>query len=709
MPSPLDFIQTTAPPAPAGSRIELETKAAADESGTPTGEAFSAAFNQALNQVNSKLNKAEPSSPAGTEKPKDLSSGLDVERTGSGQAGQADPSGRKIGKKAEEDATIELAMAGGLNSPTLFSDDLQAPAEAISLLNEAGQSETQSISDESDPQTALMQDNSTRLALSVGFGTLSPDALLMMGLPPTLQAQGPITSVDLPPIPQPDSTVQTSLGIEPASSDSNPAARLNNPASVMQTGFTVASASPDTLDKQGPGFEQALQSAFPSQTQAAPVAQAGASPENRSAKSPDALAPSAAVEIPELPQTPGPISTPDASTASSPPQSNIQNPTQSIVLGTFEPATSPLTPSSPQMTPNTQTLATPFSLLAQGIDPAGQGLPAAFNGPSVKAAEDTLAASTPLSVPLDSFTQENASGSKGAGRMADSSSKTPSGNRSGSPMNELLKPMADLQESLSALNGTVESLSQDPDFESPQGLSEEPIFEMSGQAHLASDPLPSAALAGPLPGSAAIHQNPAANSPDKLPYFASLAENPVDQVVDGTVYSVKNGQKELILKINPDNLGEVRIRLTSLGNNEVSARLIASTQESHELLKTQSETLKASLEAQGIRIEKLSVLLAGHADNGANPNKQDQPSHFQQQSSNNAQAQPQSQQQAFQQSNQSFSPFFQANNGAYQNKQGFAQNPGGMNNGTGHGAEESSSRSAEPVRRNDNGHVSVLA
>lgn len=702
MPSPLDFIQTAAPQALAGSRNELDAKTAADGSGTPTGDAFSAAFNQAFNQVvNSKLNKPDQASPAGNEKPNDAANNLDVESAEAGKAGQAELFGKKIGKKAEEDATIELAMAGGLASPKSLPDELQTPVGGMGPLDVKSQSETLSIPGETDQQTGLMQDNSTRLALSVGFGTLAPEALLMMGLPPAFQAQGTISSPGLPTATESDNIVQTSMDVEPGSSDTTAAARLNNPVSVIQTGFTVAPFSAslsETVDKQGLGFEEAMQPALTTQAQLPPMAQGDAPPENRSSEWPGATERSAVAEIPDLNQTANPSSVLDLSTASNRLQSNPQ----SNNMGTFEPATSPLTPSSPEITQNKSTLATPFSLPAQEVAPAGQGLPATFNGPSPEMAEETLAATNPLSAPLGNRPQENASPAKGTAKIADSSSKT--------PMNELLKPIADLQQTLSALNGEIETLTQDPDSDGPQQvLSEAPAFEMSDKAQPGSDPLPSASLAGPLPASAGIPQNPAANSPDKLPHFASLAENPVDQVVDGTVYSVKNGQKELILKINPDNLGEVRIRLTSHGNNEVSARLIASTQESHELLKTQSETLKASLEAQGIRIEKLSVMLAGHTDNGANPNKQDQPSGFQHQSSNQSQAQPQTQQQAFQQSNQSFNPFFQANSGAYQNKQGFAQNPGSMNNGTGHGTEESSSRSTEPVRRNDNGNVSVLA
>jgi hypothetical protein len=99
-----------------------------------------------------------------------------------------------------------------------------------------------------------------------------------------------------------------------------------------------------------------------------------------------------------------------------------------------------------------------------------------------------------------------------------------------------------------------------------------------------------------------------------LPTFLSNASNPTDQVMEGTAYSVKNGQRELIIRLNPDNLGEVKINLTSHANGTLSAKLIASSAESGALLSQQAESLQTSLEAKGVKVDKISVILAGQGE-----------------------------------------------------------------------------------------------
>jgi Flagellar hook-length control protein FliK len=98
------------------------------------------------------------------------------------------------------------------------------------------------------------------------------------------------------------------------------------------------------------------------------------------------------------------------------------------------------------------------------------------------------------------------------------------------------------------------------------------------------------------------------------PAFTSNAAHSADQVLEVAAYGAKNGQRELIIRLNPDNLGEVRITLAAQDGGGLSARLVASTPESHALLSSQAESLKTSLEAQGVRVDRLNVVLAGQLD-----------------------------------------------------------------------------------------------
>jgi hypothetical protein len=155
----------------------------------------------------------------------------------------------------------------------------------------------------------------------------------------------------------------------------------------------------------------------------------------------------------------------------------------------------------------------------------------------------------------------------------------------------------------------------------------------------ASDTTPSATMDLSLSGAASAPSTPntqatgnSGGNATSLPTFMSNAQNPMEQVMDGAVYSVKNGHKELIIRLNPDNLGEVRINLISKGANEVTARLIASTPETQNLLQNQMHSLKSSLEAQGIQVDHLSVVLAGRPDTKQDFHSSSQEQTFQQSS-----------------------------------------------------------------------------
>jgi hypothetical protein len=196
---------------------------------------------------------------------------------------------------------------------------------------------------------------------------------------------------------------------------------------------------------------------------------------------------------------------------------------------------------------------------------------------------------------------------------------------------------------------------------------------------------------------------------DGIQSFSSLAQNPTDQIAEGTAYSVKNGHKELIIRLNPDNLGEVRVNLTSHGNQELSARLIASTQESHDLLKGQLDSLKSTLEAQGVTVDRLSVVLAGaETGNGNNAGSK----HQTQQEFQGQQSQTGQQQSSFQQQSNPQNPFhaglFSNLNQGHTPYQGFAQQRA---NGApvGSNGEVETGSPVPPTEKPDNGRISILA
>lgn len=271
-----------------------------------------------------------------------------------------------------------------------------------------------------------------------------------------------------------------------------------------------------------------------------------------------------------------------------------------------------------------------------------------------------------------------------------------------------LKSLNSLHTMLQGLNGEVETATTSASSKNTGGKNSDSVDEnptTDSTASATSDLLAMTGLGG-----APTNINNTENTNSNVPAFSSTANNPVSQVAEGTAYSVKNGHKELIIRLNPDNLGEVRINLTSHANQELSARLIASTPESHNLLKTQLDSLKNTLESQGITVDRLSVVLAGSPEASTNSNAHQQ-QHSQQQASQQPQ-QPTMQQGSFQQQFNQQNPGSTAlfNQMGSQAQNNFAQrvNSSGASPDTSD-LVENVSTTTTATGNNDNGRISILA
>jgi hypothetical protein len=273
------------------------------------------------------------------------------------------------------------------------------------------------------------------------------------------------------------------------------------------------------------------------------------------------------------------------------------------------------------------------------------------------------------------------------------------------------KTLNSLHQTLGELNGEIEPVNQHAFGQSTDATeTAENLNETAGNADTAS--LSASDLFSALGGNSAIAPTGAERANDSnAPVFTSLVPDPVGQVAEGTAYSVKNGQKELIIRLNPDNLGEVRVNLTSHGNKELSARLIASTVESHDLLKSQLEGLKTTLEAQGVTVERLSVVLAGHTENSNGAQSQHQSSTGREQSQDQQQHNTQQGstfQQQYNPQNPASSLFGQMGG---QSQPGWAQRVSQANTASGADSDTSAQKTNAPhtAAPNDNGRISILA
>ena len=85
------------------------------------------------------------------------------------------------------------------------------------------------------------------------------------------------------------------------------------------------------------------------------------------------------------------------------------------------------------------------------------------------------------------------------------------------------------------------------------------------------------------------------------------------QVDEAVIKTLKNGAKQLTLQLTPENLGKLSVVLSVQGK-EVSATIRAENADAHKIIADNIDIIKQSLEAQGLKVEKLEVQ-AGLADN----------------------------------------------------------------------------------------------
>jgi flagellar hook-length control protein FliK len=274
---------------------------------------------------------------------------------------------------------------------------------------------------------------------------------------------------------------------------------------------------------------------------------------------------------------------------------------------------------------------------------------------------------------------------------------TPSQTTEGPLKSNLLN---EIHSQLAALNGQVESFSEGD----AETLALEPTAEpVDLNAEPGSPLMPSLSMEQipkPAPGA----------NPEKAHVFVPSAAHPADQVVEGTVYSMKNGHQELVIRLNPDNLGEVRVNLSTSGNGSLSARLIASSAESHEALQSHLSHLKSALEAQGVQLERLSVVIAGQAESSSQTGQQGQSQqHFQQQDAQQQKmAQQDFNQQQQNQPNAQLAFNLGQQNGGHSAKSPYAQAPSAPVNRQEPGITTGESP-RNLNRQNDNGSISILA
>jgi flagellar hook-length control protein FliK len=96
------------------------------------------------------------------------------------------------------------------------------------------------------------------------------------------------------------------------------------------------------------------------------------------------------------------------------------------------------------------------------------------------------------------------------------------------------------------------------------------------------------------------------------------------QVASGIQSAYDSSNKTIQIQLNPEDLGHMRIQIKQIGEGQVSARLVVERPEAVEQVKTQLHDLQRNLEQQGLKMDKIEIVLAGANSQGSADASKDQ-------------------------------------------------------------------------------------
>ena len=79
-----------------------------------------------------------------------------------------------------------------------------------------------------------------------------------------------------------------------------------------------------------------------------------------------------------------------------------------------------------------------------------------------------------------------------------------------------------------------------------------------------------------------------------------------ESILNKSSFTNTNGTQKLLIQLNPEHLGSMRIELIQK-DNVLTARIMATTAQAKEMLDSQLSGLKQSFVGQGIQVEKIEI------------------------------------------------------------------------------------------------------
>ena len=146
---------------------------------------------------------------------------------------------------------------------------------------------------------------------------------------------------------------------------------------------------------------------------------------------------------------------------------------------------------------------------------------------------------------------------------------------------------------------------------SPQAGHGAEVTKTSSETELAKRVAPkdeSPTQAEPISGHAAPAQSHATSNPRPIETKSSGAPEFLEQVADHIRLQIRNESGEIRVQLKPEFLGHLEIRAET-GANGIVARIAASSENVKAFLETNLPVLQHSLQSQGLRVEKIEIIV----------------------------------------------------------------------------------------------------
>lgn len=99
---------------------------------------------------------------------------------------------------------------------------------------------------------------------------------------------------------------------------------------------------------------------------------------------------------------------------------------------------------------------------------------------------------------------------------------------------------------------------------------------------------------------------------EKVSYSTVDAENIMNQITESIKVSINTENTEISLKLHPETLGNVNIRVAANNEGTLTAQITAQNESVKAVIEAQAMVLRENLEAKGINVEAIEVMVGTH-------------------------------------------------------------------------------------------------